>query len=272
MASGLLSTADALAADPSGDAKEVCRVAYEQGQVDRSQGRLQSATQYLRTCSQPACASFMRSDCARWLDEIAATMPSLIVAVHDSAGQDVTNVRLLVDGQVRATHLDGLEFEVDPGPHVVRVELLGAEPVTQEILVRLGERGRRIEMTVGVAAGRGWLRRCRWRQWFPPHERAGCLSSPTSSPGVTVAGLGWFAAFGILGNSVRQDRGNTCAPYCSDQDVAPIRTDYRLADVGLGVAVVAAATATYFFLAHATAPAASSRVGLSWPPAVAGVF
>jgi hypothetical protein len=243
------------AADPR-DAKEVCRAGYEQGQVDRSRGHLRAAATEFRACSGVDCAPFMRSDCTRWIDEVAADTPSLVVVARSPEGQDLADARVFIDGEPQPDRTAGLGFEVDPGPHVLRVEARGAEATTVQLVVQVGDKERRVEVTLpGIAAT---------NPGEPP------LWPEYAFSGLAVVGLGTFATFAILGYSTQQNLALSCSPSCKDAQVDPIRTDYRVADIGLGVGLVSAAVAAYFLLTHGAASSSSARVGAALRPAAGG--
>ena len=77
--------------------------------------------------------------------------------------------------------------------------------------------------------------------------------------------MGGFAFFGLTGQGDKDQLRDTCAPLraCSQDDVDAARTKLVIADVALGVGVVALAVATYMFIQRATftvpAPPRSAR-------------
>jgi hypothetical protein len=246
-----LGSGERAAADPL-DAKEVCRAGYEQGQVDRSRGHLRAAATEFRACSGSDCAPFMRSDCTRWIDEIAADMPSLVVVVRSPQGQDLADARVFVDGEPQSDRAAGLGFEVDPGPHVLRVEAPGAETTAVQLVVHVGDKERRVEVMLPTVAATELAARPLWPAY--------------AFSGFAAVGIGTFATFAIVGYSTQQNLGSSCSPNCKDSQVDPIRTDYRVADIGLGVGLVSAAVAAYFLVTHGGA----ARVGAALRPAPGG--
>jgi hypothetical protein len=238
--------------------REDCKTAYEQGQVARIAGRLHQASTLFRACSAPSCAAFMASDCAHWLDEVTAEMPTIVVAAHDSRGQDVSDARLFVDGALKATHLAGLAFDLDPGEHALRLEAAGASPIETKIVAHIGEKDRRVDLLLSTPFD---------STAQPAAGGSKVETSPEGTPwityalsGLAIAGLGTFAIFGGEGLLVAQNRNQTCAPNCTDAEVSPIRTDFQVADVGLGVGVVAGALAAYFFFREL----GGRRAGSAW--------
>jgi hypothetical protein len=79
--------------------------------------------------------------------------------------------------------------------------------------------------------------------------------------GVAAFALGSFSYFAIAGKTLEKNRARTCSPSCTDDQVAPVRRDYAIADVSLGVGVIAAGLATWLFLRARSAPRASASLG-----------
>ena len=226
-----------------------CATAYEKGQESRSDGRLREAREEFQFCLQSNCSEFVRTDCGRWLGEVESSLPSLVL-VATSAGREIEDAQVTLDGQPLVERLDGKAVIVDPGHHRLKFSYGHAEPVELELVIREGEKARQVkvdfpsarsteapssrphatEMT-SVSKDRGWL--------------------PYALGGVGVLGLAGFALFGLEGKSEKSDRERTCAPECSDADVRSIRDKFHVADVSLGVGVLALGAASYFYF---TAP------------------
>ena len=80
---------------------------------------------------------------------------------------------------------------------------------------------------------------------------------------VGVAALGSFAYFAISAESQ-----TSCAPSCSDGEADEIYRKYLVADISLGVGVVALGVATYLFL---KTPSKPEQVAIGIQPAPGGV-
>ena len=236
-------------------------MSYERAQEHRSAGRLRSARAELEQCVKAECPEFVRADCARWLTEVESALPTVVLGATKD-GVDARNVAVEIDGELVAEPLGGKALAVDPGPHTVTFRAEGASPVVLEVVVREGEKNRPIVATLAGA---------------PSPEPASPQPSPAPEPegqrvgvttyvlgGVGLLGIAGFAVLGSMGNAERDERERTCAPRCSDAEVAEVRTKYYLADASLGVGVLALGTAAVLFFSaggsEQPAPAASLGV------------
>jgi hypothetical protein len=243
----LLLTASALglyAPRASGqDEKAACTQAYEQAQVSRRNNQLKRAREELKVCAREACPAIVRSDCITWLDEVQAIYPSLAIrAVKD--GSDIASVKVTEDNEVVATRLDGSSLDVEPGEHSFLFETEGAPPVNVTIVARERQKDRIVPVNF-VSASHA--------------VQAGAETTTTSysrpTPvgvwvlaGVGVAGIATFAALGTIGTNQINALSGTCSPNCTSDQVSPIKTDYVVADIGLGVGSAALAGALIWYL------------------------
>ncbi|AKT38759.1 hypothetical protein [Chondromyces crocatus] len=238
----MLATATALAlfaasSSARADVIETCAEASEEAQARRDRGELRAARALLLTCAAAECPAVVQRDCASWLEDLDMRQPSILLRVRDTAGHERADVRVSIDGEERATVLDGRAISVDPGSRRVRVETQGFAPVEQVLQVRERERGRIVDLvlpsmqpratpTPEVRASNGW-------------------HVPLSSwvlGGVAVAGGATFAIFGARAQGdVREMRG-TCAPHCDADRVDAAKREALVANVALGAGVAALGT------------------------------
>jgi hypothetical protein len=221
----------AVAADDS----EACIVPYEAGQIARQEGHLQHAREVLLECARAACPPPIRKDCNQWVEEVNQAMPSVIIDARDSKGADVAGLRFSVDGKLVVGGVDGKPVDIDPGVHQLRFEAPGWPPIDKRIVIRQGEKERRIVVHIGEP---------------PVHPE-----SPAERPipltayvlgGVGAAALGVSAYFGIRGLGERSDLNDmNCKPHCAQGDVDQVMTHLRLADAFLAMGVVSFGVATY---------------------------
>lgn len=239
------------------DQPKQCAAAADQAQQLRDEGKYRRAREQMLACARDVCPGPIRRDCTEWLGQLE-TIASTVVLSARAGSQDVTDVKVSFDDAPLVEKLDGRPITVDAGEHVFRFEYEG-ETREAKVLIGAGQKLRTIGVTFGEKS--------------PPPGPDGA-SSPGSSTGVTspspanagtsggswaptivaatigVAGLASFAGFGLAGKGEVDDMDATCRPNCDASRVDAARTKLIVADVSLGVGVVALGVATYFFFAR----------------------
>jgi hypothetical protein len=241
----------------SADAGQACVKAFEKGNDLRDGGALRAARAQFVACAADACPKAMRVDCARWLDEVDAALPSIVVGAKDAQGTDLFDITVRVDGETIENIQAGRPVVLDPGPHIVHFERTrGSEIELQDVkvILRTGERNRSVIGTLGAPTKSE-------TPVQPKNDGAGGGNVPVAAwvfGGIGVVALGSFATFAILGTNEKSRLTLACSPACTDADVSTLRTDYLVADISLGVGIVALGLATYFLLTNksSSAPAA----------------
>jgi hypothetical protein len=253
------------------DVKQQCADAYVQTQTARKASKLRGAREQVLLCAQNACPDVVKKECAVWLTEIDASMPTVVFEARDASGSETSAVRVFFDGQVLKEQLDGKAVTIDPGEHRVRYELEGQAPIEELVVIREGEKNRRLSITFLKAAP----------GTSPPGSDTSGGGAGGVPPityvlgGVGVVGIGLFATFGILGVSDKSELEDTCAPNCSESDVDGVRAKLIAADVSLGVGVVALGVAAVLFFTAppataAPAPAPATALRFDWQPTQGG--
>jgi hypothetical protein len=236
-------------AQPPG--RDLCLAPYDQGQELRRQGRLRAARDVFRACARETCPEAARVDCTQWGAEVAATLPTVVIQARDASGQDVTGLRVEVDGERIADYEEGRPFEIDPGPHTLRFEARG-QSTELRIVAREGEKGRVVAVAFSQSAGP------RAEPSAPP-ARSASRPIPAAAwafAGVGVVGAGAFATLGAIGFAKHGALRQSCADHCTDDQVRPIRVDYAVGDISLAVSLASFGVATLLFL---TRPASRSE-------------
>lgn len=232
------------------DSVAECVKAAEDAQTQRSSHQLRAARQRFLACAQATCPLVVRQDCAGWLSEVDKLMPSIVVQARDTRGVELVDVRVLADGDLIAERLDGLAISVDPGVHLFQFEAQGVPPLQQKILIREGEKGRALPVTLAA--------------YTPPPDETPPTPSRHLSPltyvfgGLGVGGLAGWAYFGLKGMADADELGSSpCGKTktCRDDQVSPIRTKLIVADVSLGVGLLSLGAAAYFYFSSRPAPA-----------------
>jgi len=228
-------------ASPSLAEDDACFQSYEQTQTLRRAGKLREAREQAVQCASDACPALLAKDCTKWLSEIEQSIPTLVFDVRTASGEELTNVRVLVDGNPLVEHLDGRALPIDVGPHVFRFEALDGKfpPYEQKIVVREGERNRKIEVRLKTTE---------------PQPKPAARTIPLGTwifGGVAVASLGVGTAFALMGSSKEGDL-EACKPSCAADAVNSVSSSYAVADILLTAGVVSAAAAVYVFLTRPT--------------------
>lgn len=218
---------------------DVCADTAEKGQLLKIKGRLREARMTFLECVKDDCPPLVRKDCGQFLVDLESAMPTVVIAARDPSGTDLTDVRVVVDGEVLTTRLEGKALAMDPGVHRFRFESKARVTVEQTIVVREGERNRGIGVTLAL-------------------EVAPVVVVPPTTPvhawvatSIAVVGFGTFAAFGLSARAEFNDLEKRCGSRCPANDVDRVRRRALVADIGLVVGVASAAVATYLFIDHA---------------------
>ena len=269
-----------LARDARADRAGSCESASEQGQSLRNDHKLVEARQQFALCSRSVCEKDVRTDCAQWLGEVDAQLPSIVLAVTDEQGADVKGAKLAIDGKVVDMPTGGAPVPLDPGEHKLVIGADGYNAEHRTFVARVSEHGTRVPIV---------LTRTSTAAPEPADAASTVRPIPTASLiafGVAGAGLVVGTVFTVLAVNAKSDPGcpnvNSCP---SGFDVAghnaTVSGDSVAAGVGFGVALVGAGLGAWFLL-HDTAPAKAQpgstdalriepRIGLGWA-GIGGTF
>jgi hypothetical protein len=134
------------------DDAATCGSAFDQSQVRRDEGKLLEARRLLRICGGPSCSATQQKLCSGWLSDVDARMPSFVLAAKSSAGVDLVNVKVQMDGTQVATSLDGRAIDADPGQHsFVFQQPDGTQAQTTAVADERGK-GKLVSVTFGAQA------------------------------------------------------------------------------------------------------------------------
>jgi hypothetical protein len=259
VASAPFAHAPAEAQQPSArDKKRACVESYEQAQQLRNVGKLTESRERLLVCSSDECPTAVRGDCANWLAEVESNLPSVVIEARLPMGRETADVNVWVDGQVFARGLDGRALTVDPGVHTFRFESASAGKSEQQVIIRQGEKNRKIVVQFGSGSPGPAPAEITPSTPLPKTETPKASSGgsalypvlPLVLVGVGVAGVGTFAGFALSGKQLERDLRDKCAPSCSESQVNGVKQRYLYADVAMtvGVASLLGGALTYFLL------------------------
>jgi hypothetical protein len=236
-----------------------CVNASDQGQQLRDQGKYRQARDQFAICARDACPPLIRRDCGQWLSDLNQMWPTVVVRAKDDRENDLIDVKVTVDGAPLVAALNGEPLRVDPGQHVFRYETANFPASEEKVLIVAGEKNRLLKTQFGSPSARGTTTDDNNKSADGGNGGSAVnLLAPTTHrepptlawvfTGVAVVAFGTEAYFGLTGLSQRSsDMSQPCAT-SKTCDVSGIRTEFAIADVSLGAAVVSGLLAGYFFL------------------------
>jgi len=264
LALGWLLAAPGVAAAPP--SKQECAQAYAETQSQSKANKLRTARAQALLCAQPSCPGIISKDCRTWLEELERNLPTVVLGARGATGQDVALVHVTMDGEAFAARLDGDALPVDPGEHSFHFELDGSPAVDIKVVIRVGERNRRIDASFTPPPAPAPA------PAPAPPEAPGPANAPLPvSPavfvlgGIAVVGLGVFATFGTLGENQKSYFDSTCVAQkqpCPPDAASSVRTKLIIGDVGLFTALAAVGVGTTVFFVGRARPSAPAGAAL----------
>ena len=215
------------------------------GQLDRAQSlqsarKLRDARASYLACSAAACPELVREDCSKSLVDLDGTIPTVVFSARGEHGHDVTDARVLLDGEAVASALDGHAVALDPGAHVVRFERAGGGVSEVRLVAREGEKNRAVSAAFVSST--------------PAPEKPKAESGRFPILPVVLGGTGLLALGGSLyvrlnADSQADQLRGSCAPSCDQSSRDALSDKLVVANVALGVGIgfLALAAADWLF-------------------------
>jgi hypothetical protein len=225
-----------------------CISAYEQTQTLRKDGKPLASKAQAAICSRESCPALLTKDCTRWLSELEAVIPTVVIDARTQAGAPRTDVRVKIDGAAVVEKFDGKPIPLEPGTHTFVVEAEGAPAVERTLVLKEGEKNKKLTVTVAAPS-----------ESVEPNSTA---RRPVPIGvwifgGASVVALATSAVFAIDGLGKKSDL-DACKPRCAASDVDAMSSSFTFADVALGAGVMAGAAAVYLFLTRPSVDAHES--------------
>jgi len=256
----LASPRKAFADGPSAEIKAQCVARSESAQEQRKTGHLVEARGLLVECSSERCPSVVRRDCAEWLAEVERATPTIVAAVTVGT-YDVSAAELSVDGHVVASRVGAAGIDIDPGEHLVEVRIADGRQQSQRVIVREGEKSRRVAFAFPEPNDQD-------ARGAPRPRTSDDAPTKTTRPvpimtwvlaGVGTGALVGGAVLATVAGSEYDDLERSCAPRCSDAEVDSVAWKIT---TGRVLAVVGVASLVGAVVLWVTRPERSSgRVG-----------
>lgn len=242
--------------------KNQCIDAAEEGQTLRDNGRLTEARTRFVTCGSSECPSVVAKECTAWLSETESRIPTVVLAAVDGSGGDLIDVRVELDGKPVAESLTGTQLQVDPGPHRFRFTYKDAAPVEESVVIQERQRGRNIQARfedVNAPEPTGAAE----PSIDTARKRPGPPVAAYVLGGLGIAAIGTGIFFGVSAYGQYNDlKDQNCSPSCPKSETDAIRQKFLVADIAVGVGVVAVGVATYLLLSR---PKRSAPVEIGRP-------
>jgi hypothetical protein len=268
--------------------RRACANSYEKAQELRQASKLREAKEALQSCVKNSCGDFVQRECTKWLVQIDAEMPSMVLLAKDEAGLPILDVQVTMDGELLTSRLDGRAVSVDPGMHDFAFQTVSGAVVERRVPIMQGERNRLVSVEFPAAAATRGAKANTVAKPFAvkpapasapsraepvatrsepstssaglqlkaappdadvePSKKNGSGALPWVIGGVGVIGAGGYALLYSMAKSENAALISQCWPTCSEDRLDRVRNLYLAADVSLGVGVAALGTATYLFL------------------------
>jgi hypothetical protein len=264
LALALLVADDVGAKPPKDNAR--CIESFERSQELRREDKLVAARRELEICAATTCPGPISKSCKTWAGEVAEALPSVVVRTRRADGEIIKGASLTIDGEPVAAALDGQPIELDVGEHRLAVRTPEGEEATTRVTLKAKEKARetwlelparKVEPAAPAAPAE-----------LPPEpSRRGFTAGTITLFSASAIGLGAFIGLGASARGDANDLRTRCSPRCPSADVDPVRTKAIVADVSLGISVVALGAGLYFALSR---PAPAS--GLATAPRLAPFF
>jgi len=261
----LLASSAARAAGPT---TAQCLAASDASLKFATEHKLRAERAQLIQCAASTCPAAIHKECLSHVDEVNAQIPTIIIAAANHAGENLTAVKVSMDGEPLTDRLDGTALAVDPGEHTFTFEAAGEPTLTKKLVIEQAQKDRHELVAFAVE-----------------HKEAASTPTTAATPlsrvlgtqrvvalvsgGIGVVGLGVGAVFGALAVSQKASAeslcpgsGTTCSSSAGAQKWSTASSSGTVSTVGFVVAGAGlAATALFWFTAPRPSGAATSEVG-----------
>jgi len=236
-------TAAPVAAYPGGaqPTRAECVEAHRNAQELKQTGKLIEAQEHLVVCSAGSCPGAIISDCGNWISQLEQMTPSMVFEIK-ADGKQALDAKLFVDEKPIEDWSQAVK--VNPGRHIVRVEVPNFPPREEQIVLPEGQRMRLI--AIEFESQRPATEDPVAAQPKDYKRPVPFVVYPLLAVG--VGGLASFGVFSYLGRNQQDKLERICEPRCSDHDMETMRLNYLVGDisVGVGAAALLGASIVYF--------------------------
>jgi hypothetical protein len=177
----------------------------------------------------------------RRVDQVNASLPTVVIEAKDGSGNDLAAVKVTMDGDVLAEKLDGSALSIDPGAHTFTFEVAGQPPITKQLVIREGQKDRREVLQFGAPPAEAAKPAASTSKAAPNPAIETSVDQVSSSSGNTqktlalvaggvgVVGVAVGSIFGLQSMSKHNDAEKKCPGECPDQAGVDLWNEARTA-------------------------------------------
>jgi hypothetical protein len=240
-----------------------CLAASENAYKSAKEHKLLLERTQLLTCAAEHCPTDVRKDCVQRMDDVNRAIPSIVFEVKDSAGNDLSDVKVTMDATRVAERLDGTAITLDPGQHKFTFEIAGRSPIEKEYVIAVSQKERRETILVDPVSAKAEVVSPATKTGQQPtvsQERSGLGAQKTVAiiaGSVGIVGVGIGSVFGLISKSKHDDAAQHCnGSICRDQQGIDFKTsaihagNISTAAFVVGAAGLAGGAALWFTAPH----------------------
>lgn len=233
-------------------AQRQCARTFENAQEQALDGKLVEASEMFEGCAQRHCGRALKRECTRALRRIRRDLPTVVLSFRGHEGEQIDDVRVMLDGSPLTDSIDDVAIPVNPGFHTFAFETADGRRVEKLQTIRRGDKELPIlaeaegppapaPSAEEVADGSEGPATIDMEFDEPPEaEQGGESLAPYIVGGASiVVGVGAFIGLRVLANSKYADLPK-CFPDCSLSQIEEVQTLYTASNLSL----VAAAAGT----------------------------
>ncbi len=282
---GLCASALTYGAWAHADGTTSCTDASSQGQIQRDAHKFVEARNQFILCAKKECPGVVRKDCTTWLEQVQASLPTVVPIATDEAGNTLANVKVLMDGKLLVEKIDGRAVEVNPGTYAFTFEAPDGTRAEKQVVVAEGEKDKRITATVAKPPEVSALA-------APAPAPAPAPAAPAPAPvvltetssgpwktigivtgAVGVVGIGLGSVFGVMASSKKGSAGCNSNSQCPNQgDVNTLSDAQSNGNVATGLFIAGSILTAGGIMIFALAPSSAVQVAPSVGTNAAGML
>lgn len=232
-------------------AQRQCARTFENAQEQALDGKLVEAAEMFEGCAQRHCGRALKRECTRALRRIRRDLPTVILSFRSHDGEQMDDVRVMMDGSPLTESIDDSAIPVNPGFHTFAFETTDGRRVEKLQTVRRGDKELPIlaeaegppapapsEQAASAATAPETID-MEFEEQPELSESSGSLAPYIVAGASIVVGVGAFIGLRVLANSKYADLPK-CYPDCSLSQIEEVQTFYTASNLSL----VAAAAGT----------------------------